>query len=52
MGWVLLFSGFILAVLPGMMFQVVNGASLLGVLVSVAGALMITKGVVIDGDAE
>lgn len=50
MGWVMLFSGFLVAVLPGMLFQVVNGASLLGVLMSVAGAWMIWKGVETSAD--
>lgn len=49
-GWVMLLGGFAVAVLPGMLYQVVNGASLLGVLMSVAGAWMIWKGVETSAD--
>lgn len=40
MGWVLMIGGGIIAVIPGM-FQVVNGATLLGVVLTVVGAIML-----------
>jgi hypothetical protein len=45
MGWVLLIGGGALALIPGMITHTVNGASMLGAIVSVVGALMITMGV-------
>lgn len=45
MGWILLISGGVLAVTPGMLTGTVNGASLLGLLMSVAGAMIIGMGV-------
>lgn len=50
MGWVLLFGGAVLAVIPGMITHTVNGASLLGAVVSVVGALMISRVVMEDAD--
>jgi hypothetical protein len=42
MGWVLMIGGGVMAVIPGM-FQVVNGATLLGVVLTVAGATMLLR---------
>lgn len=42
MGWVLMIGGGIIAVIPGM-FQVVNGATLLGVVLTVVGAIMLLR---------
>lgn len=42
MGWVLMIGGGIIAVIPGM-FQLVNGATLLGVVLTVAGALVLLR---------
>lgn len=42
MGWVLMIGGGIIAVIPGM-FQVVNGATLLGVVLTVVGAIMLFR---------
>ena len=42
-GWVLLIAGGVMAVIPGM-FQVANGATLLGLILAVSGAtILITK---------
>lgn len=45
MGWTLLVGGGLLAVIPGMFTHTVNGGSLLGLLVSVVGAMIIGLGV-------
>lgn len=45
MGWILVFLGGVIGCVPTMVYQVWNGASLIGVLLSVAGAVMVTKGV-------
>jgi hypothetical protein len=44
MGWILVFTGGLIGSLPTMIYQVWNGASLIGVIMSVAGALMVMKG--------
>lgn len=44
-GWTLLMIGGLVGVIPTMMFQVWNGASLLGALIAVGGAWNVMKGV-------
>lgn len=41
-GWVLLIGGGVMSLVPGM-FQVVNGATLLGVILMVTGATLLVK---------
>lgn len=43
MGWTLLIGGFAIGALPTMVFQVWNGASLLGFALSVVGGMMLWR---------
>lgn len=42
MGWVMLVGGGLMAVIPGM-FQVVNGATVWGILLALAGATVLVR---------
>lgn len=44
MGYIVLFLGGIIGSVPTMVYQVWNGASLIGVMLSVAGGWMLVKG--------
>ena len=41
-GWVLMIGGGVMSLVPGM-FQLVNGATLLGVMLMLAGAILLIK---------
>lgn len=44
LGWVALIAGFIIGVLPSMIYQVWNGASLLGLTIAGIGGYFVMKG--------
>jgi len=42
-GWVLVFTGGLIGVVPTMVYQVWNGASLIGLVMSVVGASIVLR---------
>lgn len=43
-GWLIVFIGALIGVIPTMMLQVWNGASLLGLIIASGGSWMVVKG--------
>ena len=44
LGWIAVIAGFIIGVVPTMVYQVWNGASLLGLLIAGIGSYFVMKG--------